>query len=426
MRRSSAQLSRGIGRHGRKQDFSFCQEQKEMTSVLQRIYYPARKSIVLAYNQCSVTNSTTVQKWFHTSPSSSSETKLAKTLKEKIKSYYMRKDIFGENGDFTTSPEISQMFGELIGVWFYERWINYGSPEKLKFVELGPGRGTLVSDILRVFKKLGNICKALSLHLVEISPAMRDMQRSLLCNRVSIEDDPQSISTRTEQGVPITWHHVVQDIPKGFSFYLANEFFDALPIHQFKLTKYGWREILVGIDKDMDGQDRLKFFLAPNPTPAMVFIPEDAPADFLEVRPQANVIAEHMAQNMQNYGGCSLLVDYGDYSFQRNTLRAFKKHQLTDPLKDIGNADLTSNVNFSHLQKVFMNYGVSTFGPVTQRHFLKEMGIDVRKQVLLKKATSEQTININTSYQMLTDDREMGNCFKFFAAISENDKPSGF
>ncbi|CAB4028294.1 Hypothetical predicted protein [Paramuricea clavata] len=183
---------------------------------------------------------------------------------------------------------------------------------------------------------------------------------------------------------------------------------------------------MVDIDEDITGPHHLKFCLAPSNTPATVLIPEDAEGDELEIRPQAQVIAENMAENIENHGGCSLIVDYGDVKCDRHTLRAFKNHQLANPLSEPGNSDLTSNVDFSHLEKVFTQHRVATFGPVTQRHFLTAMGIDVRKQVLLKKASAEQAKNIESSYRMLTHSSEMGNCFKFFTAIQGNEKPPGF
>ncbi|XP_028398708.1 protein arginine methyltransferase NDUFAF7, mitochondrial-like [Dendronephthya gigantea] len=381
----------------------------------------------------------------HTNASKSRETELVKELKAKIKfsgpitvaeymkevlshplvGYYMKKDVFGLEGDFITSPEISQIFGELIGIWFYERWLYNGSPRDIQFVELGPGRGTLISDILRVFARLGRISEHLSLHLVEISPAMREMQKKILCISDQKQDVPMNSNT-TKDGIPVTWHHDISDVPKGCSFYLAHEFFDALPIHEFQRTRHGWREVMVDVDED--GPHHLKFCLAPSNTPASVLLPKgkDLKADKIEIRPQAQVIVEEMAQNIKKHGGSSLIVDYGDVDSERNTLRAFQNHQLVHPLFEPGHSDLTSNVDFSALKEIFSQYKVSTFGPVRQQDFLKAMGIDVRKQVLLKKASVEQVTNIETAYRMLTDDNEMGNCFKFFAGTGGSEKPPGF
>lgn len=273
----------------------------------------------------------------------------------------------------------------------------------------------------------------MSVHLVEISPVMREMQRASLCGKeldsteLEGKKDPVACGQSvTESGIPVSWYRNIFDAPKGLSFYLAHEFFDALPIHQFQNTEHGWREVMVDLDEE-DGPHHLKFCLAPGPTPATVLIPQKAEGDQLEVRPQAQLIAETMAQNICDYGGCSLIVDYGDIKSNRFTLRAFHKHELRSPLAEPGQRDLTSNVDFLHLQNVFKGVGVDTFGPVSQKNFLMSMGIDVRRQTLLKKATPLQAQHIQTAFRMLTSFSEMGDCFKFFTAAHHGTtKPPGF
>ncbi|GFQ95637.1 protein arginine methyltransferase NDUFAF7, mitochondrial [Trichonephila clavata] len=177
--------------------------------------------------------------------------------------YYMSRDVFGSSGDFITSPEISQVFGELVGVWFYNEWCRIGSPQPLQLVEFGPGRGTLTDDILRVFSKFRPKDLKFSIHFIEISPHLCHVQKSKLCSD-NIEEDLYGRTLHTKYGYPITWHPHLTNVPEEtFSLFLAHEFFDAMPIHKFQKTPDGWREILI----DLKNGD-LQFILSRNPTAA--------------------------------------------------------------------------------------------------------------------------------------------------------------
>lgn len=170
--------------------------------------------------------------------------------------YYMHRDVFGEQGDFITSPEISQMFGEMLGVWMLNEWQKFGSPTPLQFVEMGPGRGTLIADILKVFGHFDKLNTA-SLHLVECSPALSEIQARKLCTTYSnISDSKIYRDGKHKSGLLVKWYQNLADVPKGFSIYLAHEFFDALPIHKFHKTNHGFREVLIDIDEETD---KLKF-----------------------------------------------------------------------------------------------------------------------------------------------------------------------
>ncbi|KAK3730151.1 hypothetical protein QZH41_016934, partial [Actinostola sp. cb2023] len=300
--------------------------------------------------------------------------------------YYMNRDVFGESGDFITSPEISQVFGELVGVWFVYNWLLSGK-EKIQLVELGPGRGTLMADILRVLKKFKALEERMSLHLVEVSPALSAIQAKLLTGGESkIQDSnnmDSSLSYRqgmTPAGMPVSWYHAVQDIPQGNTFYLAHEFFDALPVHQFKKTDKGWREVLVDVDREKSSA--LRFVLAPGPTVASEsLVPRQTSYQEIEVCPQGGVIMEHIGRVISQYGGGALVVDYGQVGSDGFTLRqAFKNHKLHDVLTEPGTADMTANVDFAYL-KTSLSSKADTHGPVTQHSFLKEMGIDERMKV---------------------------------------------
>ncbi|KFV97687.1 NADH dehydrogenase [ubiquinone] complex I, assembly factor 7, partial [Eurypyga helias] len=335
--------------------------------------------------------------------------------------YYTRHGGVGEGGDFVTSPEISQVFGELIGIWYISEWIAMGKPKAFQLVELGPGRGTLTDDILRVFNQLGSLLSKcdVSIHLVEVSPKLSDIQAQMLTGgkvQANPEDESAYMKGISKTGIPIFWYRDIQDVPPGYSFYLAHEFFDALPIHKFQRTERGWREVLVDIDPEVP--DRLRFVLSPSSTPATEnFIQPEETRDHVEVCPEAGVIIQRLASRIEKDGGAALVADYGHDGTATDTFRGFRNHKLHDVLTAPGTADLTADVDFRYLQK--MTEGrTAMLGPIKQREFLKNMGIDLRLQVLLQNsrdtATREQLLH---SSDMLMNPEKMGDRFKFFALL---------
>ncbi|XP_033104927.1 protein arginine methyltransferase NDUFAF7, mitochondrial-like isoform X2 [Anneissia japonica] len=305
--------------------------------------------------------------------------------------YYMHRDVFGRDGDFITSPEISQMFGELIGIWILNEWMQAGSPPRLHIVELGPGRGTLAEDVLRVFSKFNHLVKDVSLHLVEVSPKMRELQKAKLSgagkeehrgNMGAGKGEHKILESPSEEivsrfGIPVTWHYNLNDVPRGFSCFIAHEFFDALPVHIFQRSERGWREILVDIDED-GGPHGLRFVLAHAKTASsVVYINEIEKRDRVEVCPEAGVIIQNLAQRIREDGGSALIADYGHDGDKDDTLRGFKDHKLHDVLSEPGTADLTADVDFSYL-RLMSGLSVDTYGPITQNYFLRNMGIETR------------------------------------------------
>ncbi|XP_077443552.1 protein arginine methyltransferase NDUFAF7, mitochondrial isoform X3 [Stigmatopora argus] len=196
---------------------------------------------------------------------------MREALTNPVMGYYVKKNMLGADGDFITSPEISQIFGELLGVWAISEWMAAGRPDGLQLVELGPGKGSLAADVLRVFAQLRSVLSAasVSLHLVEVSPLLSGLQAQTLLgtDQEQIRDDaPVYKSGRTQAGTPVSWYRRLDDVPPGFGVFLAHEFFDALPIHKFQRTERGWREVMVDVDPDASG--RLRLALAPAPTMA--------------------------------------------------------------------------------------------------------------------------------------------------------------
>lgn len=230
------------------------------------------------------------------------------------------------------------------------------------------------------------------------------------------EDQSAYMKGVSKTGIPIFWYRDIQDVPPGYSFYLAHEFFDALPIHKFQRTEKGWREVLVDIDPEVP--DQLRFVLSPSSTPATEhFIQPEEMRDHVEVCPEAGVIIQRLAGRIEKDGGAALVADYGHDGTKTDTFRGFRNHKLHDVLRAPGTADLTADVDFSYLRKMTQGR-TATLGPIKQREFLKNMGIDLRLQVLLQnscdEATHEQLLH---SYDMLMNPKKMGDCFNFFALL---------
>ncbi|XP_045583693.2 LOW QUALITY PROTEIN: protein arginine methyltransferase NDUFAF7, mitochondrial [Procambarus clarkii] len=374
-----------------------------------------------------------------TKNSKSSETPLLKQLQARIKmsgpltvydymkevlinpvsGYYSAgQDMLGSKGDYITSPEICQMFGELVGVWVYSEWYKLGSPKPLQLVELGPGRGTLMEDVLRVLKQFGEAGSDLTVHLVEVSEELSCKQEEKLCRVVqSRKDMPDELyykKSTTTDGSPIFWYRHLSSVPKNFSVFLANEFFDVLPIHKIRRMEEGWREVLIDIDEG-DGPHHLRYVLARGATPATkVFIQPEETRDEIEVCPEAAVLCEELASRIEDDGGIALIMDYGHDGKSSSTFRAFKNHELHDPLCEPGTADLTADVDFAYL-KSQVQERVITYGPVTQSSFLTNMGIEMRLANLMKHSKTEQVKSLVSGYKMLTEVEQMGERFKFLA-----------
>ncbi|XP_034369695.1 protein arginine methyltransferase NDUFAF7, mitochondrial isoform X1 [Arvicanthis niloticus] len=346
---------------------------------------------------------------------------MKEVLTNPAKGYYVHHDMLGEKGDFITSPEISQIFGELLGVWFVSEWIASGKSTAFQLVELGPGRGTLTADILRVFNQLGSVLKTcdISIHLVEVSQKLSEIQALTLTEeKVPLERDAESLVYMkgvTKSGIPISWYRDLKDVPKGYSFYLAHEFFDVLPVHKFQKTPHGWREVFVDVDPQTS--DKLRFVLAPCATPAEAFIQRDERREHVEVCPDAGVIIQELSQRIASTGGAALIADYGHDGTKTDTFRGFCGHQLHDVLVAPGTADLTADVDFSYLRRMAQGK-VASLGPVEQRTFLKNMGVDVRLKVLLDKAREpSMKQQLLQGYDMLMNPQKMGERFNFFALL---------
>ena len=306
--------------------------------------------------------------------------------------YYGTRDPLGAAGDFTTAPEISQMFGELIGLWAADLWKRADKPP-VAWVELGPGRGTLSADALRAMSSVG---LRPPVHFVETSHSLRARQKEAV---------PQA-----------SWHDDVTTLPDSIPLIVvANEFFDALPIHQLVKAGETWRERMIGC------QDLLFVPIAGREVPGSI-VPEhlrDAPmGSVIETSPASVAIARALAGRLQRQGGAALVIDYG-YSGPAlgETLQAVSGHKFANPFEQPGNRDLTAHVDFATLGAAAGVEGVRVEGPVGQGTFLTALGIEQRSAVLAS-ATPARAQSINTDRARLVDDEAMGGLFKVMAWTS--------
>jgi NADH dehydrogenase [ubiquinone] 1 alpha subcomplex assembly factor 7 len=322
-------------------------------------------------------------------------------LTDPERGYYATRDPFGAAGDFTTAPEISQMFGELIGLWAAATWRAMGSPGNFSLVELGPGRGTMMVDVLRAAKVVPDFRAAIDLHLIEISPALEHLQRQALGG-----GNP-----------PVSWHRSIDDVPDGALIVLANEFFDALPVHQAVMCADGWHERVIKIGED----DKLHFSIDRDPIPLFdKLLPRRLRAakigEVFEWR--ADNIALEIGRRVARRGGAALIIDYGHTeSAIGDTLQAVGGHQFAEPLLAPGLVDLTAHVDFEALAQAAEGMGARVHGPVPQGEFLRELGVDERAAALKAAAPPEYADAIDAALVRLTsEDRTgMGRLFKAIA-----------
>jgi SAM-dependent MidA family methyltransferase len=314
--------------------------------------------------------------------------------------YYLTHEPIGAAGDFITAPEISQMFGELIGLWMAAVWQQMGSPENVRIVELGPGRGTLMADAVRAAKTVKNFHAAIVLHLVEISPKLQEVQEQRL----------------EGLGVPILWHAALDDVPGGPAFIVANEFIDALPVHQAVKQADGWHERVVEIASNGNlvigaAHDPLPHFEATLPRA----LRQSSAGSIYEWRSDA--IALEIGRRVRA-DGVALIIDYG-HARQGlgETLQAVAGHSFADPLRAPGNADITAHVDFAALAQSAEIIGGRIHGPVSQGDFLRRLGIDKRAAALKTRAAPEKTAAIDSALARLTagGPKGMGEMFKVLA-----------
>jgi NADH dehydrogenase [ubiquinone] 1 alpha subcomplex assembly factor 7 len=323
---------------------------------------------------------------------------MAECLLHPVYGYYTTRDPFGAAGDFTTAPEISQMFGELIGLALAQAWIDRGSPAPFTLAELGPGRGTLMADILRATKGVPGFHAAAQVVLVEASPVLRRKQQ-------------ETVSRGHDLG--LRWIEAAGDLPEQPLFLVANEFFDALPIHQYQFVKGGWHERLIGLQ---DG--KLAFGLAEGPTlPGTMAMHHREEGVVIEENRIGRFVMRQVHHRLHHHGGLALVIDYGDWRSRGDTLQALRKHAFDDPLAHPGEADLTAHVDFEALAEHAGHFYT------TQGAFLTRLGIDARAERLAGNLTGAALESHWAAHRRLTDPEEMGSLFKVLAVSPAGTPP---
>lgn len=314
--------------------------------------------------------------------------------------YYATRDPLGAAGDFVTAPEISQMFGELAGAWLAQAWADQGRPSRVVLAELGPGRGTLMADALRAMRGAPGLVDAVELWLVETSPALRRAQAERL------------------GGFGARWAERVEDLPPGPLLVVANEFFDALPVRQFRRADPGWQERVVGIEGE-----RLAFGYGPVRGDAGLDarFPLTPDGVVVEACPAGEAIARTLGARIDAGGGAALIFDYGAWDGTGDTLQALRGHAPADPLSAPGTADLTAHVRFRALAEAAAP--ARTWGPAPQGAFLGRLGVAARAARLAAGRPPEVAEALAGQLRRLTDPAEMGTLFRVLAALPRGAPP---
>ncbi len=338
-------------------------------------------------------------------------------LLDPVQGYYPTRDPLGSDGDFITAPEISQMFGEVIGLWCIQTWQDMGRPNRLHLIELGPGRGIMMSDILRAAQLDKAFMKAVNVTLIEASPALEAVQGKTL----------------SSAPCPISWAASLDKAPQGPAIIIGNEFLDCLPIRQFIQKdrfagRAGWQERMVAVD---DGNLRFGISPASISETVQATLPaaqEDAKDDdLLEVCPASAQIVDQVKARFDRDSGRALFIDYGPETTEfGDSLQALKRHKKVGVFSDPGNTDLTARVDFGALQELARAVDLPVTLPVPQREFLSKLGLEMRA-VALSRAQPNSKDKIARQLHRLTASDEMGELFKAICFQSEGlSLPLGF
>ena len=318
--------------------------------------------------------------------------------------YWRRRDTIGAAGDFVTAPEISQIFGELIGLWCAVTWQQLGCPAPMRLVELGPGRGTLMRDALRAARRVPGFTEAATLHLVEISDALRQVQQATLARA-------------PDQPAAATWHRDIAEVPDGPAIIVANEFLDALPIRQIVYANGAWHERVVALD----AEGALTFAQGARIEPPAGVPREPPPSAIVELRDGEEQLLASLTRRSQPF--VALLIDYGPGSAAvGDTLQAVRRHTYVGPLAEPGTADLTAHVLFAALAGKARAAALAVDGPITQAEFLGRLGIAERATRLMA-ANPGKAAAIEAGVQRLMAPTGMGQLFKAMVVRSRGLPP---
>lgn len=335
-------------------------------------------------------------------------------LLDPVDGFYPTRDPLGSDGDFITAPEISQMFGECLGLWVIQCWDDLGQPEAFNLIELGPGRGSMMADMLRALSLKPECLEAAKVSLIEASAALQAVQAKMV----------------GPSGASVSWADRLEAVNTDFpSIIIGNEFLDCLPIRQF-----GWGEMPSGENawserKVGQGEDGLRFEMEPTPISDATLSsfpdthPSPEPGDLLEVCPAASQLIDHLAERFNAQQGRALFIDYGPSETEfGDTLQAIRAHEKVDVFSAPGRTDLTARVDFTGLIKLAENVEITAHGPMPQESFLKALGIEARAVALLRQHPDAKPKLLRQLHRLL-DPQEMGVLFKAIC-FSASDLPS--
>ena len=326
--------------------------------------------------------------------------------------YYMTGAPIGADGDFTTAPEVSQIFGELIGLWLVQSWIDMGEPAQFNLVELGPGRGVLMADILRAARVRPGFIKAADLWLVETSGRLRHEQQQRL----------------KAVGAKPLWADEFGDVPEAPHLIVANELFDCLPIQQFERLKSSWRERLVGVSED--GASLAFTHAKTPPLPEIVLPPAEQTEEgaIFEICAPGEALAGEIAVALVEHGGRALILDYGHLSSGLgDTLQAVRRHKYWPVLASPGKADITAHVDFEALARAAIAAGAAAWGPLQQGVFLERLGLSARLEKLCEGKSATETETLRLGAWRISAPEQMGEVFKAMCLSAPGlPPPAGF
>ena len=326
-----------------------------------------------------------------------------KTLYDKSKGYYMNKNPFGKEGDFITAPNISIMFSEMIAIWIISFWEKMGLPQKINIIELGGGNGEMIYQILRTIKNFNKFKNSAKFYILEKSPYLKQIQKKKIKSK------------------EVIWIDNLNKVSKNPSIFIANEFFDSLPIKQFIKKKSIWYEKFI-----YSKNNKLKFIdiKKENLKTEKIFnqkIPNEI--NFIEYSPLAFKKLNIISKIVRKYNGGILIIDYGYYKKKMiNTLQGVKNHKKINFLKNIYNSDITHMLNFKYYKKKLENLKLDSIQFTTQREFLMKMGIIERAELISKNVSFSKKADIYFRLKRLIDDKEMGSLFKVFFATNKKNK----
>jgi NADH dehydrogenase [ubiquinone] 1 alpha subcomplex assembly factor 7 len=314
--------------------------------------------------------------------------------------YYRTRQPIGGAGDFITAPEISQIFGELLGLWAVAVWQAMGESSRVIVAELGPGRGTLMADAIRAWRSVPKFLDSVTMALVETSPSLREMQREALRGSPA----------------PLHWHDSIEDVPQGPLIVIANEFIDALPVRQFGREGSIWRERCVTVGPSGNLAFTLGKAIKDDDQPEAARELDAPDGAIFESRPAVASLLETLAARAARAPFAALFIDYGhEQSGFGDTLQAVSRHKFADPLAAPGETDLTAHVDFAEMKREVARLGLDTYGPMPQGEFLLKLGLEARRGRLLRGARSDQTHAIVSGAARLASPSAMGVLFKVLA-----------